>query len=143
MEELQRPRGSILIVDNSATWRAYVREILEKQPELQIVAEAPDGLEAVHRALLLHPDLVLLDIEMPVMNGLDAADTIRQVSRQSKIVFLTQENDADIRDMALAAGAHGYVLKMNAKQELLSAIAAALRNRHQISKAAVLGLRTA
>ena len=84
----------------------------------------------VYKATKLHPDLVLLDIGMPVMNGLDAADTIRQVSPRSRIVFLTQEDDADIRDAALEAGAHGYVLKMNAASQLLSTIAAVLRNGH-------------
>jgi DNA-binding NarL/FixJ family response regulator len=124
------PSGSILIVDDSAAWRTCVRGILEKQPELQIVAEACDGVEAVHRATELHPDLVLLDIGMPVMNGMDAAGKIRRVSPRSKIVFLTQENNADIRDAALEAGAHGYILKSNAERELLGTIAAVLRNGH-------------
>lgn len=97
---------------------------------MQIVAEACDGIQAVHSAAQLHPDLILLDIGLPVMNGLDAADKIRQVSPRSKIVFLTQENDADIRDTALAAGAHGYVVKSNAERELLGTIAAVLRNGH-------------
>ena len=104
-------RVSILIVDDSAAWRTLVQEMLQEQPELQIIGEACDGLEAIYRVTKLHPDLVLLDIGMPVMNGLDAADTIRQVSPRSRIVFLTQEDDVDIRDAALAAGAHGYVLK--------------------------------
>jgi DNA-binding NarL/FixJ family response regulator len=132
MEDLRTllPRGSILIVDDSTEWRAIVREILKAQPGLQLVAEACDGLDAVYKATKLHPDLVLLDIGMPVMNGLDAADTIRQVSPRSRIVFLTQEDDADIRDAALEAGAHGYVLKMNAASQLLSTIAAVLRNGH-------------
>lgn len=125
------PRGSILIVDDSAEWRTRVREMLQEQPELQIVAEACGGLEAVHRATQLNPDLIFLDLGLPVMNGLDAADKIRRVSPQSRIVFLTQENDADIRDAALETGAHGYVLKMNATSQLLSTIAAVLRNGHQ------------
>jgi DNA-binding NarL/FixJ family response regulator len=121
-------RGSVLIVDDSAEWRTRVREILEEQPELQIVAEACDGSEGVRRAEELHPDLVLLDIGMPVVNGLVAADQIQRISSQSKIVFLTQENDIDIQSAALAAGAHGYVLKTNAQSKLLSTIAAVLRD---------------
>src|ERR1051326_6446148 len=72
MEDLRTllPRGSILIVDDSTGWRAIVREILKAQPGLQLVAEACDGLDAVYKATKLHPDLVLLDIGTPVMNGL-------------------------------------------------------------------------
>lgn len=139
MEEFRSPlpRGSILIVDDSAEWRIRVREILAEQPELQIVAEACDGLEAVHRATQLLPDLILLDIGMPVMNGLDAADKIMRVSPRSRIVFLTQEDDTDIRDAALESGAHGYVLKTHAASKLLSTIAAALSDGHQSFKSAM------
>lgn len=134
MEDPQSPLpgGSILIVDDSAEWRILIREILKEQPELQIVAEACNGVAAVHKATQLKPDLVLLDIGLPVMDGLEAADKIRGVSPRSRIVFLTQENDSDIRDAAFAAGAHGYVLKVNAVSKLLSTIAAVLRNGHQI-----------
>ena len=105
--------------------------MLEKQPELQILAEACDGFEAVRKAAELEPDLVLLDIGMPVLHGLDAADQIRRVSPRSRIVFLTQENDVDIRSAALAAGAHGYLLKIDAENKLLTTIAAVLRNGHR------------
>jgi len=138
VEELRTPfpRGAILIVDDSAKWRTRVCEILEDQPELQIVAQACDGFQAVCRAAQLYPDLVLLDIGMPVMNGLDAANQIKRVSPRSRIVFLTQENDTNIRDAALAVGAHGYVLKINAESKLLSTIAAVLRNGHRTLQAA-------
>lgn len=130
------PTGSVLIVDDSAQWRAQVRELLREQPELQIIAEARDGREAVRKTLELHPDLVLLDIGMPVLNGCDAADQIRQVSPRSRIVFLTQENDVDIRSAVLAAGAHGYVSKINASSELLPTIAAVLRDHQRTSQTA-------
>jgi len=120
----------LLIVDDSANWRARVREILKKQPELQIVAEACDGSQAVRIAAELQPDMVLLDIGMPVLNGIDAAEQIRRDSPQSKIVFLTQENDIDVRRAALATGAEGYVVKMNAERELLRTIATVLGDGH-------------
>lgn len=126
------PTGSILIVDDSADWRAEVRKLLTGQPKLQIVADACDGYQAVRRAAELHPDLVLLDIGMPGLNGLDACREIRQVSPRSKILFLTQENDAAIQDAAVGAGGLGYVLKINAKSELLPTIAAVLLNHHRI-----------
>jgi CheY-like chemotaxis protein len=97
LEKLPRsscPWASILIVDDVAEWRAHVRKILEKHTEWQIVAEACDGLQATQRAAELNPDLVLLDIGMPVMSGLEAATQIQQISPKSRIVFLTQESDA-------------------------------------------------
>src|SRR5262252_7245192 len=95
------PKATILIVDDAADWRLRVREIFEKQLEMHVVAEACDGLQGVQRAAELHPDLVLLDIGMPVLNGLDAARQIHRTSPHSRIVFLTQENDPDIRRAAL------------------------------------------
>lgn len=132
MEGLQEPGSSfalasLLIVDDSAEWRARVREILEEHAGLQIVAEASDGLQAVHRVAELDPDLVVLDIGMPVLNGLDAAVQILRSSPRSKVVFLTQEDDTEIQDAAQAAGAHGYVLKVDAPRGLVDAIETALR----------------
>jgi DNA-binding NarL/FixJ family response regulator len=126
-----RPRASVLIADNVEEWRAEVRKILGQQIELQIIAEACDGLEALQRSAELNPDLVLLDIGMPVLNGLRAAQQIQHISPQSRIVFLTQERDDEIRSAALDAGAHGYVLKANAASELLPTITAVLRNGHR------------
>jgi len=123
------PRASILIVDDVAEWRNRLRELLRVRPEWEIVGEARDGLEAVHRVMQLSPDLVLLDIGMPVLNGLEAAARIRRASSRTKIVFVTQDNDADLWRAALAAGAEGYVLKANAASELLPTITAALLNR--------------
>jgi len=123
------PVVSVLIVDDAAQWRARVREILEKQPEWQIVGEACDGFQAVRKAAELRPDLVLLDIGMPVMNGLDAADEIRRILPRSRIVFLTLESDADVRSAALAAGAHGYVLKTDAESRLVTTIAGCVESR--------------
>lgn len=124
------PQTSILIVDDTAEWRAQVRSILGQRPELQVVAEACDGFQAVQIAAELNPDLVLLDVGMPVMNGIKAAEEIRLISTRSKIVFLTQEIDDDVRNTALAAGAHAYVLKSNAGGDLLRTLATVLGNGH-------------
>ena len=125
------PTTSVLIVDDVAEWRAHVCKLFENQPGWKVVAEACDGLQAIQRTAELTPDLVLLDIGMPVLNGLEAAEQIQQISPQCKIVFLTQERDADIRSAALDTGAHGYVLKANAGSELLPTLTAVLRNGHQ------------
>ena len=127
-----RTEASILIVDDADAWRTQLRNILEKQQELQIVGEACNGRQAIQQAAELKPDLILLDIGMPVLNGLEAAIEIQRISSQSTIVFVTQENDADIRAAAIATGARGYVLKSNAASELLPAIRGVLHNGHLV-----------
>ena len=120
-------RVRILVADDFAPWRAKVRRILRVRPEFQIVSEARDGLEAVEKAGELRPDVVLLDVGMPDLSGIEAAERIRQVSPESKIVFVSQHASEEVISAALAAGAEGYVLKLNAATELIPAIAAALR----------------
>lgn len=120
-------RVRILVADDFAPWRAKVRRILRVRPEFQIVSEASDGLEAVEKAGELRPDVVLLDVGMPDLSGIEAAERIRQVSPESKIVFVSQNASEEVISAALAAGAEGYVLKLNAATELIPAIAAALR----------------
>lgn len=115
----------ILIADDSAEWRIRIRSLLKARPEWQVISEACDGLDAVHTTTELSPDIVLLDIGMPVLNGLEAARRIRQNSPSSRIIFVTQENDEEIRSAALAIGAEEYVLKANATTELLLAVEAA------------------
>jgi DNA-binding NarL/FixJ family response regulator len=119
-----------LVADDFADWRVRIRSMLQAQPEWQIIGEACDGLEAVQRTKELHPDIVVLDIGMPKLGGIEAAKRIRQDSPSSRIIFVTQENDADIRTAALATGAEGYLLKANAMSELLPTVEIALRDGH-------------
>ena len=107
--------------------------VLWKRPELQILSEVSDGLEAVQKAKELEPDLMLLEIELPNLNGIEAASRIRQVSPGAKIIFLTQNNDKEVVAAAWITGAHGYVLKTDAGSELLTAVAAVLRGDEFIS----------
>jgi DNA-binding NarL/FixJ family response regulator len=116
----------ILVVDDYAPWRSMLRSTLEANSSFQVIAEAGNGCEAIEKAAQLHPDVVLLDIGMPLLDGLEAAPRIRRASPDSKIIFITQEQDNDIRTAALATGAAGYLLKSNASGELASAIHAAL-----------------
>jgi len=116
----------ILLVDDFAPWRREVCSLLKGQPELQIVGEVGDGFEAVQKARELKPDLILLDIGLPNLDGLEAARGIRQVAPDTKIVFLTQNNDKDVVLAALSTGAQGYVLKADAGAELLTAVAGIL-----------------
>ena len=124
------PEASILVVDDLPAWRARVQSILRARPEWEPIYEACDGLQAVEMANELSPDIVLLDIGMPRLNGIEAARQIRLAGLRSKIIFLTQENDADIRETALSTGAEAYLLKVNVGRQLLPAIEAALRNGH-------------
>jgi DNA-binding NarL/FixJ family response regulator len=92
--------------------------MLQTSPELRVVAQAGDGLEAIRKAQELKPDLVLLDIGLPNLDGLEAANRIRQVAPDAKIIFLTQNSDKDVVRAALSNGARGYVLKTDASREL-------------------------
>jgi len=107
--------------------------LLQPQPEWQVISEASDGLEAVQKAEELKPDIVLLDIGLPKLNGIEAARRIQQLSPSSKIIFLTQNKDLDIVWAALGTGALGYVRKTDARRELLPAVDAVLRGEQFIS----------
>jgi DNA-binding NarL/FixJ family response regulator len=111
----------ILVVDDFEPWRRYVRSKLETRKGWQVVSVASDGLEAVQKAEELKPDLILLDIGLPQLNGIEAARRIYELVPQSKIVFCSQESSADVMQAALSAGAWGYVVKSNAESDLLAA----------------------
>ena len=119
----------VLVVEDYEPFRRFICSTLGKKPEFQIVAEATDGLEAVLKAEELQPDLILLDIGLPSLNGIDAARRIRKHSPKSKIVFVSQESSADVVQEALALGALGYVVKVHAGSELLTAVEAVLHGR--------------
>jgi DNA-binding NarL/FixJ family response regulator len=107
--------------------------VLQARPEWQVISEASDGLEAVEKAQDLKPDLILLDIGLPKLNGIEAARQIRQLSPSSKIIFLSQNNDLDIVRAALSTGARGYVRKTDVKKELIPAMDAILRGKQFVS----------
>ena len=123
----------VLVVDDFDAWRRFVCSALQKNPELQIVGEASDGLEAVQRASELLPDLIVLDLGLPKLNGIEAARQIRAKSSKSKILFVSQESSVDIIEAALNAGGLGYVLKTRAETDLLPAVEAVLEGRRFVS----------
>ena len=112
----------ILIADDFEAWRREVCLLLRGRPELQVVCEASVGSEAVQKADDLKPDLIVLDIGLPKLNGIEAARRIRQLSPNSKILFLSQNNDLAVVQAALGTGALGYVYKMNAQNVVLGII---------------------
>jgi DNA-binding NarL/FixJ family response regulator len=124
---------SILVVDDYEPWHRFVLTTLQKQPELRVIGEAVDGLEAVQKAQQLQPDLILLDIGLPTLNGIEAARRIREVSPKSKILFVSENRSWDIVEEALRTGVGGYVVKSDAAGELLPAVNAVLGGRRFVS----------
>jgi len=124
----------ILVVDDSDRFRQFFVLSLRQTAEFQLIYEASDGLEAVERAEELKPDLILLDIGLPRMNGIEVGRRIRKVSPNSKILFVSQESSVDVVHEALHLGAQGYLLKADAGGELLPAVYAVLQGRQYISR---------
>ncbi len=123
----------ILIADDYEGWRRQVRLLFQERPQWQVIAEAADGPEAIQKAQELKPDLIVLDISLPELNGIEAARRIRQLSPSSKIVFLSQNNDRDVVRAALSTGALGYVHKSDAQGALVPAVDAVLRGKQFVS----------
>lgn len=123
----------ILVVEDFEPFRRFVCSALGEQPELQIVGVASDGLEAVQKAEELQPELIVLDIGLPSLNGIEAARRIRTLSPESNIIFVSQESSAEVVEETLRLGARGYVVKRRAGIDLLPAIEAVRGNRQFVS----------
>ena len=131
---LARSSIRILIVEDFEPFRRVVASMLQQQPELQIISESSDGLEAVRQAEELQPDLILLDIGLPNLNGVEAARRIQRVCPGSRILFVTQESSVDIVQEALRLGAQGYVVKSDAGTDLLTAVNTVLLGKTFVSR---------
>jgi DNA-binding NarL/FixJ family response regulator len=123
----------IFIVDDFKDWRRQAHSLLQSWPAWQVIAEASDGTEAVQMAGELKPDLILLDIGLPGLNGIETARQIKQRSPNSKIIFLSQNSELDIIRAALSTGASGYVRKTDARRELLPSVDAVLGGEQFVS----------
>ena len=123
----------ILTVEDFAPYRLYVTSLLSPHSHLKVVDEASHGLEAVEKAGHWKPDIILMDIGLPKLNGLEAARRIRDVSPDSKIVFLTENSAPELIAEAIELGASGYVFKSEAETNLFAAIEAVLAGRHFFS----------
>jgi len=121
--------ASILIADDHALVRRGLRALLETQPRWKVVAEVSNGRDAVESASTLQPDVAILDIGMPRLNGMDAASLIFKASPKTRILMLTMHSAEDLIQRTLSAGASGYVLKEDAEKDLIAAVDALLHHK--------------
>jgi DNA-binding NarL/FixJ family response regulator len=126
----------ILVADDHGIVRSGIKLLLERQADLQVVAEASDGVEAVEQALATHPDLCILDVGMPRKTGLQAAREIRSFLTDTRVLMLSMHDDEHYLFEALKAGAAGYVLKREADQDLVGAVRAVARGEAFLTNAA-------
>jgi len=123
-----------LLVEDFKPYRSLITSLLRGIPKLQVIGEAADGLEAVAKAQQLGPELILMDIGLPKLNGIEAARRIRAIMPLSKIVFLTQETVGEVVREALRLGACGYIVKQQAETDLLSGLQAVLQGKRFVSR---------
>ena len=128
----ERVTVRLLIVDDHASWRRQVVETLAVDPRFRVVGEALDGAEAVHAAERLQPDVVVLDVGLPSLTGIEVARRVRVSCPDSKILFLSAHG-RDVARAALSTGAHGYVIKSDMARELVPALQAVLAGVRYVS----------
>jgi len=124
----------ILVVDDHPVVRHGLRTLLSSRPEWEIIDEAEDGIEAVEKADRLKPDIILLDVSMPKMDGLEVCRRIRKIVPKSEVLIVTQHDSPQMMREALAAGARGYVVKSDAARDLLAAVDAVSQHKSFGSK---------
>ena len=113
------PTKRILLVDDNAVVRSFVRQLFEFQPDFEISGEAENGRDALEKAEKLKPHLIILDLIMPIMNGLDAAPPIKQLLPDTRIILFTQQEGSEVERLARAAGIDAVVSKSQAASELV------------------------
>lgn len=115
-------RIRILLADDHTILRAGLRMMLNAQPDMEVIGEAQDGRQAINTTMNLQPDIVLMDITMPDMNGIEATRQIKRVAPEVKVLVLTMHENDEYVFQALRAGASGYILKEAADTELITAL---------------------
>jgi DNA-binding NarL/FixJ family response regulator len=125
---------SVMLADDHQVLRDGLKTLLEAQPDIRVVGAAADGVEAVAAAAKLKPDVVVMDISMPDMNGVEAARRIHAARAETRIVMLSMHSDAEHVYRALEAGATGYLLKNSAGSELVTAVRAVHAGRRYLTE---------
>jgi DNA-binding NarL/FixJ family response regulator len=121
-------------VDDFEPWRRFLFSFLQQYPAWQIICEASDGLEAIEKSRELQPDLILLDIGLPGLNGIEAAQQIRIIAPCSRILFFSENSCPDIMRKALTVGGYGYVVKSDAASELVPALESVMANKQFVGR---------
>jgi DNA-binding NarL/FixJ family response regulator len=124
----------ILVVEDNENVREQICELLRSQSAFEVVCEAANGLEGVRNAEELQPDIVVLDVSMPIFGGIEAAACVRRVASKARIVFLSQHKLEGVAQTALASGGHAYVVKSAASTDLVPAIKAAFKGEQFVSQ---------
>ena len=120
-------RLRVLVVEDHERFRRVICELLQQRADLLIVGEAADGVEAICQAEALRPDVVMLDVGLPMLNGIEVAGRIRTTVPDAKLVFVTNESSLDVMEQAFSSGAHGYVYKPRARRDVLPVLDAIIR----------------
>ena len=124
----------IMVVEDNEAVRKQICALLTRHPEFEVISEAENGLEAVRQAEKLKPDVVVLDISMPILGGIEASAKIRRVAPKARIVFLSQHESGRVAQTALATGALAYVVKSAATRDLVLAVQAAAQGKTFLSQ---------
>jgi DNA-binding NarL/FixJ family response regulator len=131
---LKESTVKVLVVDDYEPFRRFSCSTLAKRPNLKVIGEASDGLEAVRKTEELKPDLIVLDIGLPTLNGIEVARQVRNVQPECKILFMSLESFADVAQEAFSIGGLGYIVKTHAGRELLPAVDAVCQGRQFVGK---------
>ena len=121
------PRARILLADDLPLFRRAIATLIDEQDDMQVVGQASNGIEAIELAQVLHPDIILLDVEMPVMDGITAAGRLREVAPRAKIIMLTVVDDDEHLLAAIRLGVHGYLLKDLHPNDLFAMVRSAMQ----------------
>jgi DNA-binding NarL/FixJ family response regulator len=133
-EVLEMKIKKVFIVDDDPEFRRFLKEFLSDQPGLKIVGEAADGKQALEKVKKIKPDLVLLDIRMPGMDGFSASRLLKRIMPDLQIIIMTIFDDLEYKESVVENGAFGYVVKSNLTRDLMPAIRAALKNENKAQK---------
>lgn len=129
--------AEVLVVEDFESFRQLICSLLRERTEFRLVSEASDGLEAIQKIEELRPDLILLDIGLPSLNGIKVAERARAIAPQAKLLFVSQESSPEVVKETFRAGGHGYVQKASVLSDLMPAIESVLANKRFVSSGLV------